>query len=247
MSAVGSVDTSAGVGEVLLTGRGLHHAYGATPVLRGVDVDVVAGEVLALMGPSGSGKSTLLHLLAGLLVPDAGQVELAGRRLDTMREGARADVRLREMGFVFQFGDLVPELTLGENVALPLRLLGQGRARARRTATDLMDVLGIADLADRFGSEVSGGQAQRAAVARALVHSPRVVFADEPTGSLDTLAGERVMEALLAAARETGTAVVLVTHELSVAAYADRDVQMRDGVLLTEGVVHGAGVGGVAA
>ncbi|MFD4993868.1 ABC transporter ATP-binding protein [Cellulosimicrobium cellulans] len=215
--------------DLVLSARGIEHAYGADPVLRGVDVDVVAGEVVALMGPSGSGKSTLLHLLAGLLVPDAGQVRLLGRRLDTLGERARAQVRLRDLGFVFQFGDLVPELTVVENVELPLRLLGTRRREARSAALGQLDLLGIADLADRRLVEVSGGQAQRAAVARALVHRPAVVLADEPTGALDTVAGELVLEALVGAARDTRTAVLLVTHEAGVAAWADRDVQIRDG------------------
>ncbi|MCO7273459.1 MULTISPECIES: ABC transporter ATP-binding protein [Cellulosimicrobium] len=215
--------------DVVLSARRIEHAYGADPVLRGVDLDVVAGEVVALMGPSGSGKSTLLHLLAGLLVPDAGQVRLLGRRLDTLGERARAQVRLRDLGFVFQFGDLVPELTVVENVELPLRLLGTRRREARSVALGQLDLLGIADLADRRLVEVSGGQAQRAAVARALVHRPAVVLADEPTGALDTVAGELVLEALVGAARDTRTAVLLVTHEVGVAAWADRDVQIRDG------------------
>ncbi|PFG20902.1 ABC transporter ATP-binding protein [Serinibacter salmoneus] len=215
--------------HVALSGRGLRHTYGKEEALAGVDIDVHVGEVVALMGPSGSGKSTLLHLLAGLLRPTNGEVWLGKSRLDTASESVRASIRLRRMGFVFQFGDLVPELTLAENVELPLRLTGCSRVRARHTAGRLLEALGIAAVADRRVNEVSGGQAQRAAVARALVHSPEIVFADEPTGSLDTVAGEQVMEALVGAARETGAAVVLVTHELSVAAFADRDLQIRDG------------------
>ncbi|QGH69964.1 ABC transporter ATP-binding protein [Pseudactinotalea sp. HY158] len=218
---------------ITVSGRGLRYAYGRDEAVGGVDIDVRSGEIVALMGPSGSGKSTLLHLLAGLLTPDHGQVHLSGERIDHRTERARAEARLRRMGFVFQFGDLVPELTLVENVELPLRLLGQRRSPARRLALDLMATLDIADLAGRRLNEVSGGQAQRAAVARALIHSPEVVFADEPTGSLDTLAGEQVLEALIGAARETRAAVILVTHEMSVAAFADRDVQMRDGLLRT--------------
>ena len=215
----------------MLRGRGLRHSYGTQEVLRGVDVEVRAGEIVALMGPSGSGKSTLLHLLAGLLAPDAGEVELAGRRIDRLSESARSRIRLENLGFVFQFGDLVPELTVVENVELPLRLLGTARRAARRTATELLDLLGIADLADRRLHEVSGGQSQRTAVARALVHSPVAVLADEPTGALDTTAGEKVLEALIGAARHTGAAVLLVTHELSVASWAGRDVQLRDGTV----------------
>lgn len=212
--------------------RNLSHSYGKTEVLRGVDFEVAAGEIVALMGPSGSGKSTLLHLLAGLLTPTSGEVYLASERIDNQPERVRSALRLRRMGFVFQFGDLIPELTLVENVELPLRLTGSTRRAARTRALELMGALGIAEEADRRLNEISGGQAQRGAVARALIHSPEVVFADEPTGSLDTLAGEQVMEALVSAAKETGAAVVLVTHELTVAAYADRDVQIRDGQIV---------------
>jgi len=219
--------------EVVLSGRRLEHSYGAETVLKGVSFDIAAGEVVALMGPSGSGKSTLLHVLAGLLRPSSGEVWLRGARVDTLGEHARARVRLRDLGFVFQFGDLVPELTVVENVELPLRLLGTARVKARRRATDLLGLLGIAELGDRRLHEVSGGQAQRAAVARALVHEPAVVLADEPTGALDTVAGEQVLEALVGASKETGAAVLLVTHEMSVAAWAERDVQMRDGALRT--------------
>jgi len=192
---------------------------------------VAAGEVVALMGPSGSGKSTLLHLLAGLLRPSAGEVELLGRRIDHLPDRERSRIRLEHLGFVFQFGDLVPELTVVENVELPLRLLGTASRPARRTALELLDLLDIADLADRRLHEVSGGQSQRAAVARALVHSPVAVLADEPTGALDTIAGERVLEALVEAARHTGAAVVLVTHEVTVASWAGRDIQLRDGAV----------------
>lgn len=226
--------------NVTLSGRGLRHAYGTDEVLAGVDIDVRPGETVALMGPSGSGKSTLLHLLAGLLQPTSGEVWLGETRLDTASHSARAAVRLRRMGFVFQFGDLVPELTLAENVELPLRLTGHSRGRARQIAGETLETLGIAAVADRRMNEVSGGQAQRAAVARALVHSPEIVFADQPTGSLDTLAGEQVMEALVSAAHDAGAAVVLVTHEMSVAAFADRDLQIRDGRMVTEATITSA-------
>jgi len=220
-----------------LAGRGLQHAYGPTKVLHGVDLEVQPGEVVTLMGPSGSGKSTLLHLLGGLLRPDAGSVEIGGRRIDDLSDRRRSQVRLAKLGFVFQFGDLVPELTVVENVELPLRLTGTGRRAARREALALLELLGVADEADRRLSEVSGGQQQRAAVARALVHTPEVVLADEPTGSLDTMTGELVLEALVGISRERGTAVLLVTHDLRVASYASRDVELRDGV-----VAHQVGV-----
>ncbi|MFE7406873.1 ABC transporter ATP-binding protein [Isoptericola sp. NPDC057559] len=224
--------------SAVLEGRGLRHAYGATPVLGGVDLALEPGEVVALLGPSGSGKSTLLHLLAGLLRPDAGEVWLAGERFDPLSERRRSDLRLRQMGFVFQLGDLVPELTIAENVELPLRLTGVRATSARAQALAMLDRLGVSEHAHKRVSEVSGGQAQRGAVARALVHRPPVVLADEPTGSLDTTTGELVLEALVDAATAQGTAVLLVTHELRVAAWAHRDVLLRDG-----SVLGGAGSG----
>lgn len=202
---------------------------GSTQVLLDVSFGVAPGEIVAVLGRSGSGKSTLLHCLAGILRPDEGEVRLCGDRLDNRTEARRSSERLRRMGFVFQFGDLIPELTMAENVALPLQLNGIRKKAARGQATDALRDLGVDDIADRFLQEVSGGQAQRAAVARALVHQPAVVFADEPTGSLDTVAGEGVMEALCHAARARNAAVVIVTHDLKVASYADRDVTLRDG------------------
>ncbi len=215
----------------VLRARALRHSYGSHEVLGGVDLEIRAGEVVALMGPSGSGKSTLLHLLAGLLRPAAGEVELLGRRLDDLPERERSRRRLEHLGLVFQFGDLVPELTLVENVELPLRVLGARRTAARRRALELLDLLGVAEVADRRLNEVSGGQAQRGAVARALVHAPAAVLADEPTGALDTVTGEHVLEALVGAAAQTGAAVLLVTHELTVASWAARDIHLRDGLV----------------
>lgn len=213
----------------VLTGTHLAKSFGPTTALLDASVSVAPGEIVALMGPSGSGKSTLLHLLAGLLRPDAGTVELAGQRIDALSERRRSDVRLRQLGFVFQHGELVPELTVIENVELPLRLTGMKAGPARARALEMLDRLGVAAEADRRLSEVSGGQAQRAAVARALVHTPPVVLADEPTGALDTVTGELVLEAFVDAARDQGTAVVLVTHDLRVASYASRDILVRDG------------------
>jgi putative ABC transport system ATP-binding protein len=212
-----------------LVARGVALSFGETPALRGADLTVAAGEILAVMGPSGSGKSTLLHCLAGILVPDAGEILVDGRRIDTLDEAKRSELRRDEFGFVFQFGQLVPELTAEENVALPLLLGGARRVPALRQAGEWFDRLGLAGLQHRRSGELSGGQAQRVALARGLVAGPRVLFADEPTGSLDSLTGEQVMDLLVAAAREQGTTVVLVTHEARVAAYADREVMVRDG------------------
>jgi len=203
--------------------------FGETTALEGAELVVDRGEIVAIMGPSGSGKSTLLYVLAGILRPDRGEVYLGDRRLDTMGDTARSRLRLRAFGFVLQFGDLVPELSLRENVELPLRLVGVPKVEARRRAVSLLRELEVDEHADRRPGQVSGGQAQRAAVARALVHGPRVLFADEPTGSLDSVAGELVLDALTGLARREGSTVVLVTHESRVAAYADRTVYLRDG------------------
>ncbi|WP_328610693.1 ABC transporter ATP-binding protein [Amycolatopsis sp. NBC_00345] len=216
-------------GGALLSAVDLRKSFGPTPALDGAGMDLHAGEVVAVMGPSGSGKSTLLHCLAGIVQPDGGEVRYAGRVLSAMPDRERSALRRTDFGFVFQFGQLVPELTCLENVALPLRLDGVRRGPAEKLAREWLDRLEVGDVADKRPGEASGGQGQRAAVARALVTEPRVVFADEPTGALDSLNGERVMRLLVAAARETGAAVLLVTHEARVAAYSDREIVVRDG------------------
>ncbi|GGP35160.1 MULTISPECIES: ABC transporter ATP-binding protein [Streptomyces] len=213
----------------LLAAHDLRKTYGSTPALDGASFSVHPGEVVAVMGPSGSGKSTLLHCLAGIITPDSGTITYAGRELSAMSDAERSALRRSEFGFVFQFGQLVPELTCVENVALPLRLNGVRRRAAERTALEWMERLEVDDLGSKRPGEVSGGQGQRVAVARALAGSPKVIFADEPTGALDSLNGERVMELLTEAARSANVAVVLVTHEARVAAYSDRDVTVRDG------------------
>jgi putative ABC transport system ATP-binding protein len=213
----------------LLEARGVELSFGQTPALRGACVSVLAGEILAVMGPSGSGKSTLLHCLAGILSPDAGEIEFAGLRLDTLREADRSELRRSRFGFVFQFGQLVPELTAQENIALPLLLNGVRRSDAMAEARTWFGRLDLDGLEGRRSGELSGGQAQRVALARGLVAKPEVLFADEPTGALDSLTGEHVMDLLADSTKQTGTTVVLVTHEPRVAAYADREVIVRDG------------------
>ena len=221
----------------VLEARDVVKSFGATAALRGASVTVGRGEILAVMGPSGSGKSTLLHCLAGILVPDSGQVVFDSQRLDTIPENRRSALRRDRFGFVFQFGQLVPELTAEENVALPLLLAGARRGEALRKAREWFGRLGLDGLEGHRSGEMSGGEAQRVALARGLVAGPEILFADEPTGSLDSLAGERVMHLLTAAARDQGTTVVLVTHEPRVAAYADREIIVRDGrVTMTEAV-----------
>lgn len=217
--------------EPLLRATAVSKSFGTTCALDGASVQVHPGEVVALLGASGSGKSTLLHCLAGILRPDAGEVTFCGVRVDDQSDDERSRLRASSFGFVFQFGSLVPELTALENVALPLRLAGVRRRPAEDRARSWLERLSVTDAAGRRPGQMSGGQGQRVAVARALVAGPRVVFADEPTGALDTLNGDRVMEELVGAAREQGTSVVVVTHEARVAAYADREVVLRDGRL----------------
>jgi putative ABC transport system ATP-binding protein len=216
-------------GAPLLAGTELTKSFGPTPALIAASMSVWPGEVVAIMGPSGSGKSTLLHCLAGIVRPDSGTVTYSGTDIGALSDADRSALRRGDFGFVFQFGQLVPELTCVENVALPLRLAGVRRKPAEQVARDWLTRLEVADVRAKRPGDVSGGQGQRVAVARALVAEPKVVFADEPTGALDSMHGERVMTLLMSAAKETNTAVVLVTHEPRVAAYSDREIVVRDG------------------
>ncbi|MEP7370155.1 MAG: ABC transporter ATP-binding protein [Dermatophilaceae bacterium] len=215
----------------LIRARGLHRWFGQTEALRGIDLDIARGEVVAVMGPSGSGKSTLLHCLAGVLVPDGGAVSYDDRVISELGEGARSRLRLTEFGFIFQFGQLLPDLSAVDNVTIPMLLAGRKRSAALLEAREWLGQLGLADLAHKFPEELSGGEAQRVAVARALGMRPKVVFADEPTGSLDSLAAESVLTAMLDLVRASGTTVVMITHDPRTAAYADREVVIRDGQL----------------
>src|SRR5580658_9748785 len=217
----------------IIEARDLVLSFGQTPALRGASLTVQPGEIVAVMGPSGSGKSTLLHCLAGILIPDEGQVWFGGQRLDTLSDDRRSALRRNRFGFIFQSGQLVPELTAEENVALPLLLGGTRRAAALAEARAWFGRLGLDGLGTRRSGELSGGQAQRVALARGMVNRPQVLFADEPTGSLDSASGELVMDLLTDAAREHGTTVVLVTHDARVAAYAGREVVVRDGKVST--------------
>ena len=229
MSPNGRPAEVAGRPATIIEARGVVKSFGQTPALRGATVAARRGEILAVMGPSGSGKSTLLHCLAGILTPDQGEVWFGGQRVDTWPEERRSELRRDRFGFVFQSGQLVPELTAEENVALPLLLGGTRRAPAVAEARKWFGRLGLDGLERRRSGELSGGQAQRVALARGLVAGPEVLFADEPTGSLDSVTGELVLSLLTAAVREQGTTVILVTHEARVAAYADREVVVRDG------------------
>ncbi|MCY4037534.1 MAG: ABC transporter ATP-binding protein [bacterium] len=208
-------------------------AFGSTQALGGVSLRVAPGESVAVTGASGSGKSTLLHCLTGLRRPTSGTVIFEGAPISALSDNARSRLRLERMGIVFQFGELLPELTLAGNVALPTQLLRRRPQAANEAAQELLEAFGIAHLAGQFPSDVSGGERQRAAVARALAHKPAVVFADEPTGSLDSGNAQIVIEALLRQTRTQQQSVVLVTHERRFAEQCDRVVEMRDGLFVS--------------
>jgi len=215
--------------EVLLDAQSLHKSYGRTEALRGASLSVTAGEVVAITGPSGSGKSTLMLCAAGVLRPESGRVTFAGQNLDDLGEAERSRLRRRDFGLVLQFGQLVPEMTAVQNVALPLLLERHDKASSFTAARSWLERLDALDLADARPGEMSGGESQRIAIARALESGPRVIFADEPTGALDTVNGERVLKVLYEVSRETSASLVLVTHDNRVAAGADREIVLRDG------------------
>ena len=215
--------------QPIISARNLKKSFGQTEALRGVSLDVMPGEVLAIMGPSGSGKSTLLHSLAAITPVDSGEIHCAGKRIDQLNDDQRSVLRRTAFGFVFQFGQLVPELTALDHVALPLLLNGEKRAIAYEAAQHWLDNVELGNKAGNMLGELSGGQMQRVAIARAMVIKPKVLFADEPTGSLDSLNSQRVMELFIATAKQYGTTVIMVTHEPTIAAYADREIIVRDG------------------
>jgi len=212
--------------------RHLARRFGDTLVLDGLDLDLAPGECVALVGRSGAGKSTLLHLVAGIDRADGGEIRFDDTRLDALDEAARTHFRRRHLGLVFQSWNLVPSLSALDNLCLPLELIGIGGTDAKRRAQALLDQLGLGELAKRFPDELSGGQQQRVAVARALVHGPSVLLADEPTGSLDAESAGAVMRLLIGACREAGASLLLVTHAAEVMGQADRLLRMQDGRLV---------------
>ena len=213
----------------LISAKNIKKTYAKTEALRGVNIEVNPGEILAIMGPSGSGKSTLLHCLAAITSIDSGEIEFDGKRIDKLNDNQRTVLRRSSFGFVFQFGQLVPELTALDNVALPLLLNGSGRSKSYEQASVWLAKVGLGNKENNLPGELSGGEAQRVAIARAMVIQPKILFADEPTGSLDSLNSERIMELFITTAKEHGTTIVMVTHEPTIAAYADREVIVRDG------------------
>ncbi|MQY06402.1 ABC transporter ATP-binding protein [Actinomadura macrotermitis] len=233
-----TVPAGAVLAGAVLAGAGLRKRFGPAVALDGVDLAVGRGEAVAIMGPSGSGKSTLLHCLAGIMTPDQGTVHLLGQRIDDLGERRRSALRRSRFGFVFQFGQLLPELPAEENVALPLMLGGTSRRDAVRAARAWFGPLGLAGLEGRRPGELSGGQAQRVAIARALVTGPAVVFADEPTGALDQATGQDTMNLLVEATRHNDAALVVVTHDPNVARWCTRTVEVRDGRLTASAAQH---------
>ncbi|HTW02725.1 MAG TPA: ABC transporter ATP-binding protein [Streptosporangiaceae bacterium] len=227
---------AAGGDVILLDGVTKSYQAAARPALADVTMAVAAGEVAAVMGPSGSGKSTLLNLIAGLDRPTAGTVTVAGRRIDTLSEGALARFRARHVGIVFQFFNLLDDLTVEDNVLLPAQLAGASRRQARARARDLLQRMGIDEHRDDYPARLSGGQRQRVAIARALVNSPELLLADEPTGALDTVTGQEIGR-LLRELNQGGQTLVLVTHDPALAGrYAARTVHIVDGQIAAAGV-----------
>lgn len=211
--------------------RDIRKCYDRLEVLRGISLDIAPREVVAIVGPSGAGKSTLLQIMGSLDRPDSGTVTIDGQNIFSLNDKALARFRNRNIGFVFQFHSLLPEFTMVENVAMPALIGGEGKAQAHRRAMELIDYMGLADRASHRPSQLSGGERQRAAVARALINNPKVVLADEPSGSLDS-ANRRELHSLFFRLRqERGHTFVIVTHDDALAGQADRTINLRDGLL----------------
>jgi putative ABC transport system ATP-binding protein len=217
-----------GVVKTYETGKVEVHA------LRGIDLAVGAGEMVAIMGPSGSGKTTLLNCLSGLDAIDAGDVQIEGVALSAMSDRDRTDYRARRMGFVFQFYNLMPVLSSVENVELPLLVSRVPAKEARRRAIDALDLVGLADWADHVPDELSGGQRQRVTIARALVNDPAIVWADEPTGDLDSENAEEVLRLMRRLNLERGLTFLIVTHDIGIGRSTDRIVRMVDGLIVED-------------
>ena len=215
--------------------RGLTREYRMGEVtvqaLRGVDLDIDEGEVIVMLGPSGSGKTTILNLLGGLDSPTSGEVLVAGESIGGYDARELADYRARMVGFVFQFFNLLPSLTAAENVEFALALTESDTATLRKRTAELLDLVGLGERGDHFPGQLSGGEQQRVAIARALANRPRLLLCDEPTGSLDVETGRRVLEVLVDASRDTGAALVLVTHNAAIAPMANRVLHLRDGCI----------------
>ena len=222
--------------------RDITKSYNSAPVLTGISLTIEPGETVAVMGPSGSGKSTLLHCMSGVLLPNDGDVIYGDTKVNSLSDADRSALRLHDFGFVFQDGQLLPELTARENVALPMILQGKKRSKSLVLADDVLGRLGLKDLTRRRPGQMSGGQAQRVAIARAMAGEPGVIFADEPTGALDQSTGHEVMQQLIALVEQTGTTLVMVTHDVKVADWCRRRVEIRDGLIHDDRLLAGAEV-----
>ncbi|WP_308608433.1 ABC transporter ATP-binding protein [uncultured Corynebacterium sp.] len=222
--------------------RDITKSYNSAPVLTGISLTIEPGETVAVMGPSGSGKSTLLHCMSGVLLPDDGDVIFGDTKINSLSDADRSALRLHDFGFVFQDGQLLPELTARENVALPMILQGKKRSKSLALADDVLGCLGLKDLTRRRPGQMSGGQAQRVAIARAMAGEPGVIFADEPTGALDQSTGHEVMQQLIALVEQTGTTLVMVTHDVKVADWCRRRVEIRDGLIHDDRLLAGSEV-----
>ena len=214
--------------------RDITKSFPQQRVLEGISLTVGDGESVAIMGPSGSGKSTLLHCMSGVLVPDQGEVLFDGRDVAAMSDAERSRLRLEHFGFIFQDGQLLPELTATENVALPQIMRGMPRSQAHNDAVDMLTRLGLGAYVDRYPGQLSGGQGQRVAIARALAGPPSVVFADEPTAALDQATGHEVMQQIVAVCQKFGVTLVVVTHDPKIADWCSRRVEIRDGLIHSE-------------
>lgn len=213
----------------MLAARNLSKKYGQLQVLNDVSLEIQQGEFVAIVGPSGAGKSTLLHILGSLDMPDAGQVQLTGQEVFKLSRKKQAAFRNKNMGFVFQFHHLLPEFTALENVCIPLWIAGQDKKEAMDAAKEVLDTVGLAHRTDHKPGELSGGEQQRVAIARAIVHKPSIVFADEPTGNLDTANAQAVHDLFLQLRTQYNQTFVIVTHNEQLAAMADRTLSMKDG------------------
>lgn len=226
--------------EYVVQAQGLKKTYklGKTEVqaLRGVDLNASAGEFLAVMGVSGSGKSTLLHLLGGLDRPSEGSIKIDGVDISKLKDNQLADIRSKKIGFVFQFFNLLTRLTALRNVRLPLEIAGSSGKEAQKRALELLKLVGLEDRADHRPTELSGGEQQRVAVARALTNNPKIILADEPTGNLDTKTGLDILQLLKQITKEKGRTLIIVSHDLRVAELADKTMNLRDGLVVNEKV-----------
>lgn len=215
----------------VLVARGIHKKFGASLIIRGVNITLGQGEILAIMGPSGSGKSTLLHCLAGIIDSDSGEITYKGQDITTLNQNDRTKLRRTDFGFIFQFGELIPELPVIDNIALPLLLRGVRKKEAYDISNKWISKLGVSEVARNLPHTLSGGETQRVAIARAMAVDPTVIFADEPTGSLDTTNALKVMRLFVELANQYNKSIIFVTHSAAMAKYANRVVALRDGLV----------------